>query len=88
MESYQFLNLLSCQILITALLNVLHFCSQASTNKMEKIQERALRFICNEFTSNVEPLLLLNNAAPFHIGRMKLMASEGFKYYIICHHPT
>ena len=56
-----------------------HFCSQASTNKIEKIQERALRFICNDFTSNVETLLLLNNAVPLHIGRMKLMASEVFK---------
>ena len=55
------------------------FCSQASTNKMEKIQDRALRFICYDFTSNVETLLLLNNAVPLHIGRMKLMDSEVFK---------
>ena len=65
-----------------------HFCSQASTNKMEIIQERVLRFICNDFTSNVETLLLLNNAVPLHIGRMKLMASFFFKYYIICHNPS
>ena len=45
---------------------------------MENIQERALRVICNDFSSNVESLLLLNNAVP-HIGRMKLMASEVFK---------
>ena len=57
----------------------LHFCSQASTNKMEKIQERALRLICNYFTSNMETLLVLNNAVPLHIGRMKLVASEVFK---------
>ena len=56
-----------------------HFCSEASTNKMEKIQEMALRFICNDFTSNIETLLVLNNAVPHHIGRMKLMASEVFK---------
>ena len=56
-----------------------HFCSKASTNKMEKIQERALRFICNDFTSNIETLLVLNNAVPLHIGRMKLMASKVFK---------
>ena len=52
-----------------------HFCSQANTNKMEKIQERALRFICNDFTSNIETLLVLNNAVPNYIGKMKLMAS-------------
>ena len=56
-----------------------HFCSQASTNKMEKIQERALRFISNDFTSPLETLLVLNNATPLHIGRMKLMATEVFK---------
>ena len=46
---------------------------------MEKIQERSLRFICIDFTSNIEILLVLNNAVPLHIGRMKLMASEVFK---------
>ena len=56
-----------------------HFCSQASTNKMEKIQERALRFISNDFISPLETLLVLNNATPLHIGRMKLMAIEVFK---------
>ena len=56
-----------------------HFCSQASTNKMKKIQERALRFICYDFTSNMETLLVLNNVVPLHIDRMKLMASEVFK---------
>ena len=56
-----------------------HFCSQASTNKMAKIQERALRFTCNDFTSNIETLLVLKSAVPLHIGRMKLMASEVFK---------
>ena len=55
------------------------FCSQASTNKMEKIQERALRFINNDFISPLESLLVLNNATPLHIGRMKLMATEVFK---------
>ena len=56
-----------------------HFCSQASTHKMEKILERALRFISNDFISPLETLLVLNNATPLHIGRMKLMASEVFK---------
>ena len=57
------LNHLSCQILITALFHGI-FCSQASKNKMEKVQET---------------LLLLNNAVPLHIGRTKLMTSEVFK---------
>ena len=29
-----------------------HFCSMSSTNKMEKVRERALRFINNDFTSS------------------------------------
>ena len=56
-----------------------HFCNQASINKMEKIQEKALRFISNDFSSTLETLLVLNKATPLHIGRMKLMASEVFK---------
>ena len=47
--------------------------------KMEKILERALRFISNDFISPLETLLVLNNATPLHIGRMKLMATEVFK---------
>ena len=31
-----------------------HFCSMSSTNKMEKVQERALRFINNDFTSSLQ----------------------------------
>ena len=42
-------------------------------------KEKALRFICNDFTSNMETLLVLNNAVHLHIGRMKLIASEVFK---------
>ena len=34
-----------------------HFCSMSSTNKMEKLQERALRFINNDFTSSLQDLL-------------------------------
>ena len=31
-----------------------HFWSMSSTNKMEKVQERALRFINNDFTSSLQ----------------------------------
>ena len=34
-----------------------HFCCMSSTNKMEKVQERALRFINNDFTSSLQDLL-------------------------------
>ena len=56
-----------------------HFCSASSTNKIEKIQERALRFINNDFTSSLQDLLASTNTAPLHVRRMKQMASEVYK---------
>ena len=41
-----------------------HFCSTSSTNKLEKIQERALRFINNDFASSLQALLTSTNTAP------------------------
>ena len=58
---------------------VWHFCNQSSANKMEKIQERALRFICDDFESPLPDLLQQNGVLPLHISRMKLMAGEVFK---------
>ena len=37
---------------------VWHFCGETNTKKIEKIQERALRFIYNEYTSSYEPYKL------------------------------
>ena len=34
-----------------------HFCSEKNTKKMEKIQERALRFIYNDYILNYEEIL-------------------------------
>ena len=34
-----------------------HFCSVSSTNKLEKVQERALRFINNDYSSPINDLL-------------------------------
>ena len=56
-----------------------HFCSASSTNKIEKIQERALRFINNDFTSSLQVLLTSKNTLPLHVRRMKQMASEVYK---------
>ena len=56
-----------------------HFCNQSSVNKMEKIQERALRFICDDFESPLQDLLQKNGVLPLRISRMKLMAREVFK---------
>lgn len=56
-----------------------HFCSTASMMKMEKVQERALRFINNDFTSSLEELLKTTNTVPLHVGRMRQIACEVFK---------
>ena len=56
-----------------------HFCSASSTNKLERIQERALRFISNDYTSLLSTLLTTTNTQPLHIRRLKQMACEVFK---------
>ena len=56
-----------------------HFCSASSTNKLEKVQERALRFINNDHTSSLNGLLKSTNTQPLHVRRIKQMACEVFK---------
>ena len=55
------------------------FCSASSTNKIEQIQERALRFINNDCTSSLQSLLTSTNTLPLHGRKMKHMASEVYK---------
>ena len=56
-----------------------HFCTVSSTNKLEKVQERALRFINNDHTSSLNDLLKSTNTQPLHVCRIKQMACEVFK---------
>jgi hypothetical protein len=56
-----------------------HFCSQGSTSKMERIQERALRFIYNGYKCSDRDLLHLANLSTLEIKRMRTMAIECFK---------
>ena len=58
---------------------VWHFCSTSSTKKLEKVQERALRFINNDYISCLNDLLKLTNTQPFHVSRLKQMACVVFK---------
>ena len=55
-----------------------HFCSESNSKKLEKIQERALRFVYDDFKLTYEEL---NNAnIPFlHIKRIRTMAVETFR---------
>ena len=56
-----------------------HFCSEANTKKMEKIQERALKFIYNENHSTYEKLLAKSKLPSLKIRRIRTIAIETFK---------
>jgi hypothetical protein len=56
-----------------------HFCSEANTNKIEKIQERALRFIYNDYNSTYENLLIVSKLPTLKVRRLRTMAIEGYK---------
>ena len=58
---------------------VWHFCSEKNTKKMEKIQERSLRFIYNDYSSTYDQLLEKAKLPTLQIRRMKSMAIEVFK---------
>ena len=58
---------------------VWHFCSKSSTDKLEKLQYRALRLVFNDFSSSYEALLEKANMPTLHIGRIRLIATETFK---------
>ena len=56
-----------------------YFCGEANTKKLEKIQERALRFIYNDYVSNYDTLLALSKMPTLKLRRLRTMASEVFK---------
>jgi hypothetical protein len=57
-----------------------HFCSEKYTLKMKKIQERALRFVYNNYTSNYEELLHLSKSSSLlKVRRLSSIALETFK---------
>jgi ribonuclease P/MRP protein subunit RPP40 len=58
---------------------VWHFCNKTSTNKLERIQERAIRFVYNDFKTPVNVLLNKAGLEHLHIRRIKNLASESFK---------
>ena len=55
------------------------FCNQSNTNKLENIQNRALRFIYNNYTSSHADLLKTAGTEYLHTNRTKYMACEVFK---------
>ncbi len=58
---------------------VWYFFDKSSTRKIEKTQERALRFLLNDKTSSYVLLLEKNNSTTIHVRRIKAIACEIFK---------
>ena len=58
---------------------VWHFCSSKSLYKIEKTQERALRFLQNNFASDYTELSKISGKATIEIKRLRCLALEIFK---------
>ena len=60
---------------------VWHFCGERATNKMEKIQERALRFIYDDYKNPYKYLLKKSQLPCLKLRRIRSMALECFKIF-------
>jgi hypothetical protein len=54
-------------------------CGETNTRKIEKIQERALRFIYEDYSSSHEDLLNKSRLSTLKIRRLRTMAIEVYK---------
>ncbi len=58
---------------------VWHFCGVTLTRKMEKVQERALRFLLNDFNSEYDVMLQKVGLDTLFLRRLKVIACEVYK---------
>lgn len=56
-----------------------HFCTERNSKKIEKVQERALRFGYEDYLSSYEQLLEKAKIPSLQIRRQRKMALETFK---------
>jgi hypothetical protein len=56
-----------------------HFCTDKNTNKIEKVQERALRFVENDYNSTYLELVDKAKVPTLQVRRIRTMALETFK---------
>ena len=56
-----------------------HFCTEHNTTKLEKLQERALRFVYDDYVSSYDDLLDRAKIPSLKLRRIKTMAIEAFK---------
>ena len=71
--------------------HVYHFTSRGSINKMQKLQDRALRFVLKDSVSDYDTSLIKCGVDSFRISSLKLMAvkilngmSPEYLYFQIC----
>ena len=57
----------------------LYYCSFSDTKKMEKIQERALRFVYYDFQSSLWELRERAGVPILHVGRLRKSMCEVYK---------
>jgi hypothetical protein len=58
---------------------VWHFCGKGSIHKMEKLQERALRFILDDYVSDYDEILEKSGESMLYLKRVRIMAQEVYK---------
>ena len=56
-----------------------HFCAKSGNRKLKKIQERALRFVYNDFVFTYDELLMKSTSSSALTMRLKAMANEIYK---------
>ena len=56
-----------------------HFCGRVNASKVERLQERAVRFIYNDFTSPYEDLLERDGLSSLEEIRLRFLATEVYK---------
>ena len=55
------------------------FCGKKNSEKLEKLQERAIRFVYNDNCSTYDSLLIKANLLPLSIFRLRFLALEVYK---------
>ena len=58
---------------------VWHFCGSASTHKIEKLHERVLRWVQNDYSSVYADILNKSNYSTLYLKRVRMIAQETFK---------
>jgi hypothetical protein len=55
------------------------FCGKVNSNRLEKIQERALRYVFSDYSSPYDVLLTRGNLLPLSLYRLRFLALELYK---------